>query len=339
MTTRGLDEAQADVQHVVVGVIENAAGAVLLTRRPAHVHQGGLWEFPGGKVEPGEDPVRALARELEEEVGIRIGCAHPLLRVPYRYPDRAVLLDVYRVPAFRGEAQGREGQPLAWVLPEDFDDYPLPEANRTIATAVRLPSVYLVSGEASSGAHRPRLERCLRAGARLCQLRAKGLGTVAYRELAAELVPLCHGYGAKMLLNAPAEWVAELGADGVHLNSVQLMRLDERPLGDEYLVAASCHNAAELRRAERLELDFVVLSPVLPTTSHPGTPPLGWPAFRQLLRDMTLPVYALGGMRPRALRIAWGNGARGIAVLSGLWNADRPDDFMRACADQERCDE
>jgi 8-oxo-dGTP diphosphatase len=325
--------------HVAVGVIQNAAGAVLLTRRADHVHQGGLWEFPGGKLEAGEDAEAALRRELAEEIGIRVRCMRPLLRVPHRYPDKEVVLEVYKVLEFSGEPHGREGQPLHWATPEDLGELALPAANVPIVAAVRLPPVYLVSGDAPAGGYRAIVEACLSAGVRLLQLRAKGHGAVAYRDLAAELIPLCHSYGARLLINAPPEWVPELGADGVHLNSRHLMRLEERPLDQGFLVGASCHDAAELRRAERLGLDFAVLSPVMPTTSHPGTAPLGWPAFRRLVRNLSLPVYALGGMRPRALRVAWNNGAQGIAALSGLWGSERPGAFMQACLEQEQCDE
>ncbi|MGD8576631.1 MAG: 8-oxo-dGTP diphosphatase MutT, partial [Thiohalophilus sp.] len=140
-----------DVLHVAVGVVQNASGEVLLARRADHRHQGGLWEFPGGKIEPGESPMQALARELHEELGIDIESPEPLIRIPYRYPEHAVLLDVWQVKTFSGEPHGREGQPLCWVAVNKLPDYSMPAANRPIVSAARLPSVCMVTAEVQSG--------------------------------------------------------------------------------------------------------------------------------------------------------------------------------------------
>ena len=98
--------------HVAVGVIEDAQGRILIARRPAHLHQGGLWEFPGGKVAEHEDVLTTLRRELHEEVGIDIKQTKPLITIEHDYGDKQVWLDVHRVTAFQGEAHGREGQPV-----------------------------------------------------------------------------------------------------------------------------------------------------------------------------------------------------------------------------------
>ena len=118
--------------HVAVGVLTNASGRVLIARRGADLHQGGLWEFPGGKVESGEDVRQALTRELLEELGIRVEASEPLLTVEHDYGDRRVALDIHRVSHWQGEPRGQEDQPLAWVLPSGLDDYEFPEANRAI---------------------------------------------------------------------------------------------------------------------------------------------------------------------------------------------------------------
>jgi 8-oxo-dGTP diphosphatase len=123
--------------HVAVGVIVDEANRILIARRAVSTHQGGLWEFPGGKVESGESVQDALARELYEELGIRIGPATPLLEIRHSYTDKAVLLDVWVVSEFSGCAQGREGQPLAWVVPSEFDRYDFPAANVSIIEAVK----------------------------------------------------------------------------------------------------------------------------------------------------------------------------------------------------------
>lgn len=129
--------AESRLIHVAVGILNNAAGAILIARRPNHVHQGGLWEFPGGKVETAETVEAALRRELHEEIGIIVETAEPLLHVRHAYPDKTVLLDVWRVTAWRGEPQGREGQPLAWTLPERLTNFAFPAADAPIIARLR----------------------------------------------------------------------------------------------------------------------------------------------------------------------------------------------------------
>ena len=117
---------------VAVGIITDAAGAILITRRPNHAHQGGLWEFPGGKVEAGETVTAALRRELYEELGVMVEAAEPWLQIRHAYPDKTVLLEVWRVTAYQGEPHGREGQPLTWVLPARLADFAFPAADTPI---------------------------------------------------------------------------------------------------------------------------------------------------------------------------------------------------------------
>ncbi|MBM70310.1 MAG: 8-oxo-dGTP diphosphatase MutT [Haliea sp.] len=123
--------------HVAVGVVLDEQHRVLISRRASAAHQGGLWEFPGGKVEPGESVERALARELREELGIGFASSQPLLLVPFNYGDKAVLLDVHLVTELEGKARGLEGQPLRWVTAEELARYEFPAANVPIVSAVR----------------------------------------------------------------------------------------------------------------------------------------------------------------------------------------------------------
>ena len=123
--------------HVAVGVILDAQHRVLIARRAQDAHQGGLWEFPGGKLETGESVIEGLARELREELGIEIGRTSPLLEVRHDYGDKAVRLDVHVVWEFTGDARGLEEQPLAWSVIGDLDNYRFPAANVPIVDAVR----------------------------------------------------------------------------------------------------------------------------------------------------------------------------------------------------------
>lgn len=308
--------------HVAAGAIFNERGQVLLSLRPPHAHQGDLWEFPGGKVEADEQPAQALARELDEELGLRLQQARPLIQIDHDYGDRRVLLDIWRVQRFEGSPQGREGQRLAWVDPEDLPTWPMPAADVPVVNAVRLPTAYLITGADPERGEDflGRLQRCLDAGVRLVQLRAKALSRADYVALARRVVPICHARGARVLLNADPALVAETGADGVHLSSERLARLRDRPLPQaDGWVGASCHTLAELEAAQRLGADFVVVSPVLPTASHPAALPLDWEGLARFTALARVPVYALGGMGPDDLERCYGCGAQGIAAIRGLW--------------------
>ena len=297
-------------------------GRVLITRRHDHQHQGGLWEFPGGKLEPGEMPREGLARELYEEVGIRVTAARPLIRVSHDYSDRSVLLDVWRVDAFTGEAHGREQQPFAWVAPDELSTYQFPAANKAIVAAVQLPDRYLITPEpgADKASFLRRLEAALQRGIRLVQLRAKRLSDDDYLRLAHEAQALCARFAARLLLNAEPELVPKVGAAGAHLSAARLLALRSRPLSNDYCLAASCHTAEELAHAAAIGVDFVVLSPVEATHSHPQAKPLGWAQFQALSDHAPMPVYALGGMGVEDLPAAWAHGAQGIAAIRRLWD-------------------
>lgn len=308
------------VIHVAAAAIFDSAGRVLVALRPDGAHQGGLWEFPGGKLEPGEQPYDGLRRELHEELGIELIQARPLLRVIHHYGDRSVLLDVWKVEAFHGQPHGREGQPLQWIAPHALPDLQMPAADRPIVNAVRLPDRYMISGDFQNEADFLRhLRAALVSGIRLVQLRARHLEDTAYRTLAQSALRECRRYDALLLLNAAPEIAQEIGADGVHLSAARLMNASERPLPEHFWIAASCHGAAELRHAAEIGLDFAVLSPVQPTATHPGAETLGWDLARQLLDDVALPVYLLGGLGPDALPRAWDCGAQGVAGIRAFW--------------------
>ena len=308
--------------HVAAGAILNARGEVLLARRAEHLHQGGLWEFPGGKLEPGESPAEALGRELAEELGIRVTARSPLIQVRHHYADRGVLLEVYRVTGFSGEPSGREGQPLAWVPLDELPAWSLPAADRPVVTALRLPDRYLITPPEAPDpeAFLRSLERALARGIRLVQFRLFDPEPRRLLGLARESLQRCREAGARMLLHGGLlPLMGEVAADGVHLGARQLGRLRARPLPPEAWVAASCHSAAELARAAELGLDFAVLSPVLPTRSHPGAKTIGWEGFAEQVAGAGLPVFALGGMREEMVAHACERGGQGIAAIRGLW--------------------
>jgi 8-oxo-dGTP diphosphatase len=304
---------------VAVGVVTHGDGRVLLAQRPQGKPMPGYWEFPGGKIEPGEAPAAALVRELHEELGIDIESALPWITREYRYPHATARLHMFNILHWQGEPHGREGQALSWQDPHGVDIEPLLPANHAILRALQLPRIYAITQGAKLGREQfmTRLNAALDRGVRLIQVREKDMTPDELRDFADSVVRLAHAHGARVLVNGDAGLADEIGADGVHLQTGQYMSLDSKP--DTGLWAASCHNREELLRAAQLEADFAVLSPVLPTQSHPGAPTLGWEHFTELCLDLPMPVYSLGGMKLDMLDTAMAHNAHGIALLSGIW--------------------
>jgi 8-oxo-dGTP diphosphatase len=312
--------------HVMAGVLRDAQGRVLLAQRPAGKHLAGLWEFPGGKLEPGEPPQQALARELHEELGIHIDPVDgtPLIRVPWRYGERGLLLDAWQFTQWQGTPVSLEGQALQWLSLAEIDPALLAPADRPILQAISLPSIYAITPADATPdqleAWYARVSAALAQGARLIQLRFPLWPLEQVRVLAARLQPEALRHGACLLLNEDIDGARELGAGvGVHLKASQLAMLDARPLPWTQLVGSSCHDAVELRQAERISADFATLSPVLPTASHPGMPALGWSAFQLLAEAAALPVYALGGSTPGQAGLARGHAGQGVAGIGAFW--------------------
>lgn len=300
--------------HVAVGVIKNSLGEILISLRRPSVHQGGLWEFPGGKVEIGETVQQALARELQEELEISVEAMTPLIKIRHSYPDLKVLLDVWLIHAYSGSPKPCEGQPLSWVLPSNLPDYTFPEANLPIITATRLPEYYAILDGNNMAKLQINLEQIIGRGIKLIQIRVKSFSVAQVKELLAFAIPRCHSGGARLMLNSAVQHALQMDIEGIHLTSRDLMNMECRPNGYDW-VAASCHNAEELFHAQKIGLDFVVLTPVMPTVTHPGQKHLGWARFSALVSDANIPVYALGGMCFDDLSNACASGAQGLAGI------------------------
>ena len=308
---------------VVAAVLQRDDGSFLLAQRPEGKVYAGYWEFPGGKVEPGESPSAALARELHEELGIEVERCYPWITRDYDYEHAAVRLRFRRVTAWSGELHGRESQAFAWQNGGRVTASPLLPANGPVLRALSLPTVYGISNAAEVGVEvfLERLERALTRGLRLVQVREKTLDEVALTALMRRARALARDHGARVILNSDPAAAARTGADGVHLTSARLIATTARP--DCELVGASCHDERELAHAAALGLDFAVLGPVAETASHPQARGLGWARFAQLAADYPLPVYALGGLGAGDLESAWTAGAHGIAAIRGAWRGER----------------
>lgn len=307
--------------HVVAGVITDARGRILLNRRTENRDMAGLWEFPGGKREEGESSEQALVRELREELGIEAEVGDWIMDVPQLYPDKHLRLEVRHIRSWKGSPRGREGQAITWVAPDKLSRYSMPPADLPVVAALRHPDRYLITPEPDAdedAAHQDwyaRLARALEAGVRRVQLRTP---TSPARIALAEQAVARHRSGVQWLLNRDIELARRLGV-GVHLGGEQLLQLEARPLPADQLVAASCHDLAQLQAAQRLGCDFAVLGPVQATDSHPGSPPMGWDTFETLRAQVSLPLYALGGLHPNDITQARRHGAQGIAAIRALW--------------------
>lgn len=311
------------VIHVVAAVLQTADGRVLICGRPAGKEMAGLWEFPGGKIELGEIPRAALARELREELHIELRAAQPFMRLQHDYPTKRVELDIWRVTAWNGEPKPLENQPLAWVTVDDLPAWQLLPADAPIVAALRLPDRYLVTPapDEDNAVFLQHLAQALDTGIRLVQLRASALPADAYAALAEQVIRVCRARQARILLNAAPALAVELGADGVHLPAWALTKHALRPLPSEFWLGASCHNTEELAAARQSGADFAVIGPVRPTASHPQTVSLGWDGFTVLAGQAGMPVYAIGGLSVDDISQAQAAGGQGIAAIRGLWPA------------------
>ena len=314
------------IVHVVAGVITDARGRILLARRTEGRDLAGLWEFPGGKVEPGETPEQALVRELREELGIEARVGASVISVPQQYPHKRLRLDVRHIASWTGTVKGLDGQALAWVPAHKLSSYAMPDADRPVVAALRDPALYLITPEPGDDDARwlSSLRKALDAGIRCIQLRAHATAAAQperWRRLVERAAKDACDVGADILVNSDIATAEALGI-GVHLRASQLSALSERPVPRLQRVIASCHSHEDLAAAQALGCDAAVLGPVLPTASHPGVPGIGWQRFVAMREHVAIPIYAIGGMSRGHAEHARSHGAQGIAAIRDLWPAD-----------------
>ena len=291
---------------VAAAVILRPDGSFLMARRPPGKLYAGYWEFPGGKIEPGEAPAAAIARELHEELGIDIGAPCPWITRVFEYPHGTVHLRFFRIFEWQGEPHPREGQDIGWQRLDALVSGPMLPANAPVLASLALPWEYAVTDASRLGvpAMLAHLERRLKAGLKLIQVREPELPEAEW--FAGQVIEIAHRHGAKVLTKTP-----QRGADGIHFTAAQLMALEARP--KQGLAAASCHTRQEFERAVGLGMDFAVLGSVKDKAA------IGWERFAALVQNPGIPVYAIGGLSPGDLAEARRHGAHGLAMIRGSW--------------------
>ena len=295
---------------------------VLVGWRESALHLGGCWEFPGGKVKSNETPRHAVVRELKEELGLIIKetDAEPLIEFEWCYDAQRYSFSVYTIKNCRDVPGSRFYRSLEWRAVSELKASDFPAANGVIIKALSLPDRYLITpASLDSSALKRGLDAAFQSGISLAVFRATELDSRTYIEYARKLLSQSSAWHNKLLIhNHPAQ-VDILSVAGVQLGAEYAAKYRTRPLPDDKLLAVSCHNRAELEQACRLEADFALLGPLKTTPSHPGEPPLGWGTFRALVKDATIPVYAVGGLETADLADCRMHGAQGIAAIRSLW--------------------
>jgi len=305
---------------VAVGVLLKPNGSFLLGQRPEGKPYAGYWEFPGGKLEAGEDVFTALKRELHEELGLEIQNGLPWVTRVFTYPHATVRLHFWRVTQWAGEPHGRENQAFGWFDLDHLTAAPLLPATVPVLRWLALPPVLAISAAERWGSDeflRRLKEKVENESLPLLQLREKNLPTEDFSTLFREVRAITQGSQTCLLINShhPQHYWEQ--ADGVHLTAADLMTLAERP--DLPWVGASVHTTTELQQATDLGCDFAVLGSVRETRSHPIQAALGWPQWHALAQHSAVPVYAIGGLGRDDLEYAQQQGAHGIAAISAVW--------------------
>jgi 8-oxo-dGTP diphosphatase len=302
---------------VAAAVIERDDGTFLLAQRPVGKPYAGYWEFPGGKIEAGEDARGALVRELREELGIEVREATPWITRVYAYTHATVRLHFFKVTGWHGEPQRLEDQDIRWQRVGAPDVAPMLPANAPVLAALALPAVMIVSNAAAMGidAWIGKLGERAIDEKLLVQIREKSLNAQQVQHVLSRALARAEPFGSRVVVNSDCGSYPQ--CDAVHLTARALMQSTSRPA--RALVGASCHDKAELDHAEGIGVDYAVVGPVKASASHPGAAPMGWERFAALIRDRPMPIFAIGGLARADLAEARRRGAHGVALLGAAF--------------------
>lgn len=300
---------------VVVGIIRNNLREVFIAKRQKNQFMSDFWELPGGKVENGEDHGDALKRELFEETGIKVRGYSLTQIIQQQYPEKMINLSVFTINDYSGIPIGKEGQDYTWCDIENFANYKLLPTMWKIIKKVSLPNSYWITPDNHNSSETLALcKEHIANGTKIIQLRSKHQLEKSYIE---KYNKLCQLNNVKLILNLP-QMTFEEQCDGWHLTTKKLMNFSTKELAEKRLIGASTHNLLEVRHAEKMSMDYISLSPINTTPSHPNTKILGWSAASKIISKSSLPIYLLGGMDKNSMSQALDLGAQGIAGITGV---------------------
>ncbi len=305
--------------NVSVAVLINSDQQVLLAQRPPLKPWEGWWEFPGGKIEKNETPVDAMYREIYEEIGVKVIQFTKWVTRKYSYGGNDVTLYFFKVYTWEGEVTSKEKQKLVWTYLQKPNVAPILSANQFIQKGFDLPKYYAITNlsEISKKVFLNQLQRKINDGLEMVQVREKNISFNEFRKFSKEVIEICKPKSVKVIINSDVNLAYELKADGVHLTSKELLSIKKIP--KNLIVSASCHTQEEINIAEQLNLNFIVLSAVKKTLSHPDMKPIGWDKFQKIVNKVNIPIYALGGLGTKNYEVALDNGAIGIASQRLIW--------------------
>ena len=312
-------EPKAVHVNVSVAVLINANDQVLLGQRPPPKSWEGWWEFPGGKIEKGETSSDALYREIYEEIGVKITKFEKWVTRKYFYGGNDITLHFFKVHKWEGEVTSKENQKLVWTYLKNPSVSPILPANLFIQKSFDLPKYYAITNlsETSRQVFFNQLQNKISNGLKMIQVREKNISIDDFKVFSKEVIRICKPKNVKVIINSDVNLAYEIKADGVHLTSKDLISIKKLP--KNLIVSASCHNQEEIDIAEKLNINFLVLSAVRKTLSHPNIKPIGWDKFEKIANRVNTPIYALGGLGVKDYRIALENGAVGIASQRLIW--------------------
>ena len=305
--------------NVSVAVLINNNRQVLLGQRPHPKSWEGWWEFPGGKIEKGETSVDALYREIDEEIGVKITQFKKWVIRKYSHGGNDITLHFFKVYGWEGEVTSKENQKLVWTHLQNPNVSPILPANLFIQKAFDLPKYYAITNlsETSKKVFFNQLQNRISNGLKMIQVREKNISFDEFKIFSNEVIKICKPKGVKVIINSDVNLAYEIKADGVHLRSKDLISIKKIP--KNLIVSASCHTQEEIYIAEKLNINFLVLSAIKKTLSHPDIKPIGWDEFEKIVNRVNTPIYALGGLGVNDYSIALENGAIGIASQRSIW--------------------
>lgn len=301
----------------VAGVLRNKNQEILIAQRKKTQFMGGFWELPGGKIKINKSPEQNIIRELNEELGIQVKRAKLHQTMVHKYDDRIVKLSIYNITQYQNVPTGNEGQAIAWVKINDLKNYQLLPTMKTFIATITLPNKYWItpSKDHNSTKWMVKFEQKLTQGIKLIQLRSK---IELDRTIIEKVSNKCQQYNIKLLLNTVNKTFNNPYCDGYHLTTNEMLALNERPYPNDKLLGVSTHNLVEALHAQTIGADFVVISPVQATQTHPDDSPVGWGNAKKVVDKLNIPVYFLGGMGEKDLDKTLKLGAQGIAGVSAF---------------------